>query len=195
MPKKIPGRGKTTLTVFSGRRFPFLRIKGFERIKRDKSQTDFALRDELSRMYYQDGVRKFVIMSSDSDFGSLCQQYSDAEFFFVLQRTATAYEWAQKMIENKIPHVYIDETFRHLNYAEYNILTLSRAAARAGFVCGESEEQWRNLWEKFQLPESIIPKAKKRFEKYISNSAEIRGAAPQRSSKECNTTDGGKLVG
>lgn len=78
------------------------------RIKPDKSTVDFDMQAAAQREYYLNGVRRFLIFSSDSDFCTLLRALPDAEFFFVIELSKAGRALTALLEEQDIPYCYSD---------------------------------------------------------------------------------------
>lgn len=80
-----------------------------DRIKDSKSLVDQALMLDAARLYYKDGIRSFILATSDSDYGQLMKSFTDAEFFIMVEAEKFGKD-IKSLIEDKgIPYCYMND--------------------------------------------------------------------------------------
>lgn len=136
-------------------RHPGLKVRVIDRVGNGKSQVDFYIRDEVNKAYYCDNCRYFVIMSSDADYSSLVAQFPDAKFTYMVQRSITSRAWRQRMVDEGIAHVYLDESMHAWNIRVFN----TEVVFTQGQKLSRTEIENDDLWNEFvsKMPAYGIP--------------------------------------
>ncbi len=100
------------------------------RVKDNKSLTDIRLATRICKEFYDEGIKSFVLVSSDSDYWGLIQELPEAEFLVMVEHGKFSPALRQKFEENKVFYCFIDD-FHIKGGNDLKEDTLERALAMA----------------------------------------------------------------
>ena len=80
-----------------------------ERIKEQKSLVDIRLTTGTCREYYQNGIKSFILVSSDSDYWGLIAAMPELRFFVMVENEKCGPAIKNALINAGITYCYIDD--------------------------------------------------------------------------------------
>ena len=80
-----------------------------DRVLDRKSMVDVRLITRTVKEYYENSIRSFILVSSDSDFYGMIQELPNAEFMLVVQRKITSNVLRETVAGNGISYIYSED--------------------------------------------------------------------------------------
>ena len=80
-----------------------------ERLLERKSMVDVRLITRTVKEYYENNIRSFILVSSDSDFYGMIQELPDAEFLLVMERKQTSCSMTDTAQMEGISYIYSED--------------------------------------------------------------------------------------
>ena len=100
------------------------------RLVEGKSLVDPSLMLGVSQEFYENGIKAFILLSSDSDYWSLISNLNKARFFVMVEQEKCGYAIKKALVDSGISYCYIDD-FCTGNSDEIKIRTIL-SAVRCG---------------------------------------------------------------
>ncbi|WP_368265634.1 hypothetical protein, partial [Fusicatenibacter saccharivorans] len=112
------------------RLIPGVEHKMIPRVKADKSLVDISLAVGTTREYFEQGIKAFILVSSDSDYWGLIKGLPECSFLLLVEQENTSSAIKSAMIRNGIPYAEIDD-FCSSNLEKVYALALNQEVQNA----------------------------------------------------------------
>ena len=74
-----------------------------------KSMVDIRLISRTMKEYYENNIRSFILVSSDSDFYGMIEELPNANFMLVVQRKMSSYIFRETAVNSGISYIYSED--------------------------------------------------------------------------------------
>lgn len=132
-----------------------LTVRLSTRVANRKSLVDFDLINEFNRLFYEEGVRDFYVMSSDSDFSVVAKQFPEATVTYVVRGSALGVEWRAKVASAGYHVAFMDESCSYWNYGVFLSAYVVNSALNSSTPVWEHDDLWGEFIEDIGLVPSM----------------------------------------
>ena len=123
-----------------------------ERIKDEKSLVDIRLSSEACKEYFKNGVRSFVLVSSDSDYWGLMNTIEEADFLIVMQRGKDSCNIRDAYNRRHFFYCYVEDLPEdHYEYMKNEILQFETRKYLKKHFCIDINDICREVFDRVRI--------------------------------------------